>query len=474
LIRGRPCLALSLLLLLVSPRLVTAQSNTDWAKSVVLFHLASTTQTRTVPLNKPSIVADPAGGLHVFWSVVVPTDLSAIYYTYWDGMTWSKPIDILVGPNMGRPNNNASVAMDRKGFFHLTWQNEGLFYSQAHASEAGSAQGWTSAVELAPPVSGNDIYVDMNDTVHIVYGDLYENGDIFYRRSDTFGTRWSEPTNVSALPAATESTGSPEIIVTSDGTVHVAWGQYQLPDGWPPTGAFYAKSIDAGKSWSEPLQLGGSSHGAPGLASLSDQEIHSVWLTTGTAGRFSSRTLDGGETWDAPRQFAPDIHMLILGSPQLVTDSAGQLHLTMSGLQGEDFIFSSQWDGQGWQPPERITDATGRGENAPALAVSHGNQLHVVWLDIHTNDVSYTWRTVNAPSVPPGAVPTLAPTPTAVLPATATLAPGPTMTPAQPVVEQTVPPLQQGSTAIPGLWLLPVIILVVGAVVGAQLMRRSR
>lgn len=382
-----------------------AQIDTNWSEPLVLFQLTDVPITQNVPLNKPSIVADGFGNLHVFWAVGVPVERSAIYYSFWDGQSWSPPIDVLIGPNLGMSNGNASIVVDHQGYLHVIWHNGGLYYSRAHISQASNPRAWQPPTEIAPQAFTSDLAIDQSDRLHVVYSSLGDVKDVFYTVADADSPHWASPIAISEVVGTLEATGNPDIMITPDGRLHVTWGVYQLPDGWPPAGVYYAQSDDGGRTWTTLWQMAETGHGNPQLGSISDRELHLVWFGDG---RNFTRSLDGGQTWEPVRKLATvsEISGFILGPPQLVADSAARLHLVFCGYQnGEDFAFFSEWNGLTWLKPRRVTTEEHNAAHLPSMTLTNGNELHLVWLNIRTLQVMYTWRRTEAPYIAPKAPP---------------------------------------------------------------------
>lgn len=424
---------------------VSAQSGTGWAEPTVLYQYTDTTESTVTPINRPTIIADSAGGLHLFWAIVSPPEESAIFYMYGDGQTWSNPVDILVGPNRTQTNSNASVALDSQGFLHVIWQNSGLYYSRAHLSQAGTALGWSTPELIAPSSLFNALFVDHDGMLHVAFTTGDASNDVFYTRLDRDMPRWSDPIQVSQTDND-QATGNPAILVTPDGALHIAWGSFQKPQGWPPTGTFYARSLDNGESWQDVVQLGADSQGVPALFGL-NTSLHLVWLRS-LPGRFYSISDDNGATWRPVQPLTPEVSGLLVGSPQFSLDSAEQLHLCMGGAYGglDDVILCSQWSEDSWQPLARVTNSVEGGESSPGLAITGGNRLHLVWFRYGTNDIIYTYRDTRAPAVPLAAQAALepilplpvSPTPTTVVAPTATPAKIPTTAPFSDTESRTI------------------------------------
>jgi hypothetical protein len=176
--------------------------------------------------------------------------------------------------------------------------------------------------------------------------------------------------------------------------------------------------------------------------------------------------LDSGTVWGAPK-VVPGVRTRAMGEGDqdaysMATDSAGQVHLILSGYRADESPQTAQlellhltWDGRAWSKPEVVANNRSypdwtsnlnepcdrppppkesperqalcethrRYAEWPRAVISGGNQLHITWFtrsqkDIYTSDnahyqIWYTSRNLNAPAIQGTPLPTpLPPTPT--------------------------------------------------------------
>jgi hypothetical protein len=68
----------------------------------------------------PIVVADEWGDVHALWSAVFAEDAiigDTLFYSFWDGVAWSTPVDVLYTP--GKPIWIPKAAVDSGGWLHL-------------------------------------------------------------------------------------------------------------------------------------------------------------------------------------------------------------------------------------------------------------------------------------------------------------------------------------------------------------------
>jgi len=363
-------------------------SSGDPPEPVVLFEYTKPFETSWA-LGQPVMVPNPDGRLHLFWTVT-PIEDTAVYYMELDDGVWSDPVDILLGPNVNAPNAYVSVVLDSKGFLHLIWRNGSLYYSYARADSAGNPHAWATPIEIVSGVVDSRLFIDANNKLHIVYTRSTDVTTLSYIYCDSAACNWTTPIGI-ATTVQGEAIRYPYLWISPAGVLHAVWGQVELPDGWPPTGVYYARSLDQGDTWSVPIQLGGEGQGNPAIVGLGEDELHLVWLAT-QPGRYHTRSLDGGVTWAPPEEFTPVYGGLIVGHVNLSIDSAQQIHLF---VEGSAMPMHSVWDGWQWSPFEPI----GQGESAMA-AITQGNIIHFAWLNPAT--LHYTAKMIpNAPAIAP-------------------------------------------------------------------------
>jgi hypothetical protein len=200
-------------------------------------------------------------------------------------------------------------------------------------------------------------------------------------------------------------------------------------------------------------------------------------------GRYHLWSDDGGRSWAGPLEVArPDEIGGFAGPASLLLDSAGTVHAVFAGLGGEgEAIWYSVWNGVTWREPQMLSADLPHSEKASATMVM-GHQIHAVWIEFRSRDIWTSWCDTGASPLPlkplqrrPVDHPTAAPE--SVVEAMADgerteagrSTPGPTaILPSAELgtdVDNEIPPFAAGAIAA---------LVVVGAVVGVQAMRRGR
>jgi len=279
----------------------------------------------------PRIAVDTFNHPHVIWvdrSHWGPT--YKLYYSYFDGDTWTTPIPISDSLQGGFSIvNYGDIAIDSKNRIHLVWQDAvGDRYHQLYYAVRDSS-GWSSAIEIHHNPAGSNAYpritIDRADNLHLVwlhYGAPHDDRtvEVYYSKYEN-GT-WSTPINVSRIP---EQSDYPNIAVGPDNNPHVTWEERQ---GYPRV--FYSYYDD--NEWSTPVAL-------------------DSLLTPSEEGYL----------------------------PDLIVDHYGNVHVAWNGTHEQ--LWYTCYNGSEWSPPVDISDQQPGNALFVDLAIDSTGCLHVVWTD---------------------------------------------------------------------------------------------
>jgi len=461
-------------LLALLPHQPILAQGTGWSEPVLL-------STNTVWSWFPDVAVDADGRIHVVYDSNVPVgqgeSVPGVVYTVFQNGVWSEPNDLHVG---GQGNIfRVAIATDHLGNLHMTCKQAGaaskLYYWQAPAAAGYSARSWNRHVLDDGLIYISDVAVDSKNVIHVVYDKwvsleeplITEQGqevtalaDIFYRRSADGGHTWSVPVNLSRTPGV--GSYRAQLQIDAQDVIHVTWNE-----GWDrwalydaPREGIYIHSTDGGMSWSEPAIFSWPENTNAQMAAASDDRggVLVVWRPTTIDRIFYSWSTDNGVTWSEPQEipglYARAYNDTVFDAYDMGTDSAGHIHLVAVGRsrlpenRGDRVplgVYHLMWDGESWSEPRPIAVYTEYEDfpEYPKLAISEGNQLHVVWFvrEQQFGGEHYRIFYSHAESAAPRQTPVPTPTPTATPAPTATPLPAPTNTP--------IPTLPPDSTGIP-------------------------
>ncbi len=198
-----------------------------------------------------AILMDSAGHLHLTWSQFGGPSHSDLFYSRWDGDSWSKPISISDGSNYA---NRPSLATTEEGGLHFVWlSNAGGRYDVYHRHWDGAA--WSAAARVNDgnwKVENYTVGIDGEGRLHLAWYEFHgpANSEVYHSWWD--GGAWSKPINVSQDEAASKN---PRFLINE--TVHLVWLQPAGREGtikhsqWEDS----EPGSDPVKGWSEPQDI---------------------------------------------------------------------------------------------------------------------------------------------------------------------------------------------------------------------------
>ena len=393
----------------------------------------------------PDVTADDLGNVYVVWNGNLrgaskgnasldaggqafslapgasrPTQLmsSALYYTRWDGLTWTDPNDIVLG--WWGYALRSSIAVDRTGRLHLIHKGlkaltsealgpkgssgrEDLWYTTANGDQAQSVTSWQPSERISQNTVGyfSAIAIDSHGAIHVIWTEYAQNRwGLYYAHSTDGGATWSR--RVPLDESGPVFYARAHLKVDAQDRLHAIWETTDpnlLAQGnwYAIREAVYALSKDGGKTWSQqtltsslpshpPDSLRGVSPGpAPQQPAVGIDGKGTILLVFREPVRdqiLYSQSTDGVH-WSMPAL----IPGVASGVPRpfdvydTATDSAGHVHLVVVGYpDGSDSmsLLHCEWDEQRWGQPEVIAGSPPFPEY-PRIAVGEGNRLHVVW-----------------------------------------------------------------------------------------------
>jgi hypothetical protein len=187
------------------------------------------------------------------------------------GKSFSKPVRIAGGGD-AKPARAPALAAGPEGRVYLAWtlgEDEGADIRVATSTDGGRSFGEPTIVAETKTYSdAPKVAVDRNGTVHIVYaessGGPFDRQNVRYTRSHD-RARTFEPSREISGPSPDSARGAafPALSLDERDGVHVLWERYPNPHE-PPRGLAMASSLDAGRSFTAPALVPGSSGPAGG------------------------------------------------------------------------------------------------------------------------------------------------------------------------------------------------------------------
>jgi len=221
----------------------------------------------------------------------------------------------------------------------------------------------------------------------------------------------AEPVNVSRSPEV--FSWLPRLVVAPEGRrIYMLWQEIVFSGGSHGGEAFFARSTDGGRTWSDPVNLSQTQAGA-GKGRLTRQRWHngSLDLALGPEGRiYATWTVyEGGlflaRSGDGGRSFAEPLRVSAAASeparaPSLAVGPDGAVHLawTVGGDPGADLRYATSTDGARSFTDPRVLFPGPRHADAPKLAAAGSGTLHLAFAEGPWGERSYRIRYARAPA----------------------------------------------------------------------------
>lgn len=358
----------------------------------------------------PFVIGDSSGAAHLFWAEKKTDGISnvpdTVMYAYWDGHHWSLPVDIHHSPIS---HGNQVVAyphavIDTTGTIHLIWltlpnfPNFSLYYSKAHATQAGTAAGWSTPVALSEDLTGTnysiDIKIDSQQNLHVIYSRVpagFAPPELLataYIRSTDLGNTWSDPIDIYTVSVPSNGTSNTRLLIDDQDNVFASWSEWNSSGNGQAIG--FARSMDNGLTWDTPITLTertGSEYERDwnNMAYLGNNTIVAFWEGGWRAYRHVMYSFDSGLSWTEPVDIFPGL-IGENGFVEFARDGDGNLHLFYAQRTREG---NSVRSGEGlwhsvWEGGTRWRDPTLSGGNYVQLnskvTIINGNKVIATWL----------------------------------------------------------------------------------------------
>lgn len=261
------------------------------------------------------------------------------------------------------------LAVDSTGRIHAVWTDRSDGGTSAYYGYSDdNGQTWTDGTDFSlsklPSFSAN-IAVGPDDTVHVAWLDRVDGATrLYHSRSLDGGITWDDPKAIST--EVDLDVHEISISVDLNNRVHIAWHVGDPESDSEIAQVYYARSLDGGQSFEEPLRLNTDTNADAGFPRFSvqgtDGELVAVSWRDKRAGNWDiyiAVSTDAGATFDeyfvyaAPRD-REDF------DPEVVVDPNGVLHLAYftNQLGGSVIHYHTSTDqGQTWSDPALLSES---------------------------------------------------------------------------------------------------------------------
>jgi BNR repeat-like domain len=332
----------------------------------------------------PALAVDSSGAFHLVWNDDTPGNTEIYYKKSTDGgATWSagKRLTVTAGFSY-----HPRIGVDPLGNLHVVWDDGGttgygeIYYTKS--TDGGST--WSAAKRLTWNSGSSErpvIGIDSLGNLHVAWEDDtpgYPNYDIYYKKSTDYGVTWSA---AKRLTWTSEGSIDSALTIDSSDRLHLFWSE------GPGSGGeiYYAKSTNAGATWSASRRLTWTSGGSafPAIAMDSSGRFQLVWqedLTTSYE-IYYKKSSDGGANWTTGKKITTTSGSSF--KPAVAADLLGALHVVWSDdTPGHPDIYyrMSADGGTTWATTRRLSWTAGNSFR-PAIAADSSGNLVVAWDD---------------------------------------------------------------------------------------------
>jgi hypothetical protein len=192
--------------------------------------------------------------------------------------------------------------------------------------------------------------------------------------------------------------------------MHILWTRSTLPSGQGPLSINYSSSNDGGESWSNPQIVVENPVIWSQIVGSGEQTVHRLWQEVGTSGTtfWHEQSLDDGENWI--RTVPVSVFGETEGTPNLIRDSAGRLHLILAVRSGQKSFVIQHWlyDGQLWSAERNfavefptnayITSIVGSVSDRGDLGVLLANLLREEESNLNQYQLIFSNRSIEIPN----------------------------------------------------------------------------
>lgn len=246
-------------------------------------------------------------------------------------------------------------------------------------------------------VDDPSVAIDARGSIAFAWVDQAQKDVLFQFHGPEGERRFERPVNVSRSPGV--FSWLPRVVFTGlagDDSVAILWQEIVFSGGSHGGEIFFARSLDGGRSFTEPVNLS-RSMGGDGKGRLDPEhwDNGSLDLVAGPQGRLHaawtdyegtlrvSHSLDGGASFSKPTRIARGEHARPARAPALAVGRDGTVYVAWT--VGEDpsadiHVAKSDDSGRTFGEPRIAVDSHGRAD-APKLVLDGQGTLHLVYAE---------------------------------------------------------------------------------------------
>ncbi|RPH74561.1 hypothetical protein EHM76_03310, partial [bacterium] len=308
--------------------------------------------------HEASLVSDAYGYAHFFWTEELADYSTMIFYTRFDGSSWSPPVDIHNLESF-KHVGSLSPVVAQDGTLYLLWTDTTShlsFLASAPAYNATSARYWSKPIEMNIPANNAVLRIDSKGVFHVTYILIEKEVGVYYMHSEDQGLTWSERIWLDPGIKQEFTPSSLNFDIDNAGGLHVVWN-YETFDGIGGDQVCYMHSLDGGLAWSKPKVLDSSTvlsdsldFASPVMA-IQGQTILVIWAAGEVPYRNQIISKDAGQTWTSPARIFGDLQGQAFEG--LIVDGNGRFHY-FGQVRYPRGIYHAVWDQDQWTAPSLV------------------------------------------------------------------------------------------------------------------------
>jgi hypothetical protein len=237
----------TLILLLILGGTVTAAAQMPGVRMVPIAEGWAKNQINAVIFRRNSITSDQTHQYAAFYNA----DSKVVIAKRKLGSTSWEIKETKFSGNTADAHNSISIAIDGRGYIHLSWNNHNTKLNYARSAKPGSLDMSPSAMlgDLENKVTYPEFYNPPNGGLLFFYRDgASGNGNLVLNGYDAKTEKWSRIQN-NLIDGEGRRNAYAQIAVDVKGTIHVSWVWRESPDVATNHDLCYARSTDGGKTW---------------------------------------------------------------------------------------------------------------------------------------------------------------------------------------------------------------------------------
>ena len=309
-----------------------------------------------IKLENPNFIGDSKGNFHLFWIQDDFSSPSGIYYSGWNGSSWTQPSLIIKTP-AAEIIRNPSVAVSSNGILYLTWSggtSGEIYFSQAIAEKAYNSFEWAKPQALPSKMNSSNFprIIIHQSNLNILFAvTANEARGLYLLESPDLGNTWTEPVQVfDGILGEWGYVGESDLTIENHGSLHSIWTGYQLPEKQKNQGLFYSHAKDAKNSWLEPIKISDNEILWSRIISGNNSILHILWveILDGEAILKHQFSQDSGISWSIPEKISR--YDDTLRHLDVTADNGGNLYLIqhIENIAGETQLLQWEWNGEKW------------------------------------------------------------------------------------------------------------------------------